>query len=337
MDLKLYIKVVLLLVLTLSVSVNSYSQNSQSSNNVNSLKKIDKVLKPSLNGHDFIISSQTKSPFIQSELKLNIGSGMTVGFELPPVVIDSINVFDGVQGNISLSNFLIQYNAKLNDWLAFWVNFKGTGRFGTQTRSLIYEGINIATGYEFGWLFKVWENKKNMLSGSIYVSNTNINVIGLSDFIKRIVEDSGRVDQNNKISYYVPSLSVIAGARYATAFNKSFGLMAIVEFGYGESTDINSADKFVTNGGLTFDYNMLPNTNIPLGFSLGYYQNSTAILSQQRLNNPQNIVGQISYTGKSDLNLGIEISYAWSKPPATSYYNKSLQFVSLQGNIVYYF
>lgn len=177
MDLKLYIKIVFFLVFTLSVSVNSYSQNGQASDDVVSSKGKEKIFKPSLNGHDFIISSQTKSPFIQSALKLDIGTGQTVGFDLPPVEIDSINVFDGVQGNISLSNFLIQYNARLNDWLAFWVNFKGTGRFGTQTRSLVYEGINIATGYEFGWLFNLWENKKNMLSGSIYVSNNNINVI----------------------------------------------------------------------------------------------------------------------------------------------------------------
>ncbi|HMS65302.1 MAG TPA: hypothetical protein PKD83_08640 [Ignavibacteria bacterium] len=336
MDTKYFYKIILACIFTLSLSVNAFSQNNQIVKKVNSLKDIKKVLKPNLNGHEFIVSNQTKSPFIQTALNLQIGTGQTVGFDLPPVVVDSNNILEGVQGDISLSNAVLQYSAKLNDWLAFWVNFKATGRFGTQTRSLIYEGINFSTGYEFGWLFKLWENKKNLLSGSIYVANNNYNVVGINDFIKGII-DSGRITSNNKLSYYVPSLSVMAGARYATAFNKSFGLMAILEFGYGESTDISGSDKFITNCGLTFDYNMLPKTNIPLGFSLGYFQNSTAILSQQRLNNPQNIVGQISYTGKPDLNLGIEMSYAWSKPPSTSYYDKSLQFLNISGTLIYYF
>lgn len=336
MDFKFIIKITVSFIFIFSISLNSYSQNSQDNDKVNTLKKIDKILKPNLNGHEFIISTHTKSPFIQSALNLDIGTGMTTGFELPPVIIDSSNIFDGVQGEISLSNFLLQYTAKLNDWLAFWLNFKGIGRFGTQTRSLIYEGINIATGYEFGWVFKLWENKKNLLSGTINVSNNNYNIIGLSDFLKGVI-DSGRVTPDNKVTYYVPSLSVIAGARYATAFNKSFGLMAITELGYGESTEINNPDEFIANFGVTFDYNMLPKTNIPIGFTLGYYQNSNAILGQQKFGNPQNIVSQISYTGKPDLNLGIELSYAWSKPPETDYYSKSLQFLSLQGNLIYFF
>lgn len=319
--------------------VKSYSQNNEGSTNKALDKSINKMLRPNLFGHNFSITSQTKSPFTGTYLQMNMGIGQTVGLDLPQIQIDSNIIVTGRVGSITLTDLKIEYQAKLNNWLAFWLNYEIYGRLGTQPRTIFSQGINISTGYEFGWLFKLYEDKRSLLSGSISATNTSYTILNLSSFIKKVIENGG-LTPDNKIVQTIPSLSVVAGLRYAYAFNKSFGLIALLEGGSGESLNKTDGDKFILNGGATFDYDLLPASNVPIGFSLGYYQNTFSILSEEKISTPQNIIAQISYTGKPDLNLGIEFFYAWAKSSFTtsiSNYEKTLQFYRLQGNLIYYF
>ena len=89
--------------------------------------------------------------------------------------------------------------------------------------------------------------------------------------------------------------------------------------------------------GIAADYDFLPKTNVPLGFSLGYFLNSKPNLSEDRFGNPQNIISKISYTGSSDMNAGIEISYEWSKAGILNTNGESLKFLNLNGSFRYYF
>lgn len=297
---------------------------------------VQKLTKPNLNGHNFINISTIKSPFINTSFSITIGAGQTVGFELPPVVIDSVTVINTVKGEVAFSSINFEYQAKLREWLSFWGSVQLNGRLGTKLRSALAQGINLWTGYEFGWLFKLWNNKKNMLSGTVKLTNNNYSIIDLKGFVKKVIETGG-INENNQLFKSVPSLSVTGELRHSVAFNRSMGLTSFIEFGAGESIIRNEGTKGIFILGVAADYDLLPKTNVPLGFSLCYYLNSRPNLSEDRLGNPQNIISKISYTGSSDMNAGIEISYEWSKPKNFSSENKSLKFLNFNGNFRYYF
>ncbi|MBL8006466.1 MAG: hypothetical protein JNJ56_02960 [Ignavibacteria bacterium] len=300
------------------------------------LHKSLKNPKPNLNGHNFSVTPQTKSPFIKTSIDIAMGLGQTVGLKPIEITIDTITVSKNINGNLVLSGLYLEFETKLREWLSFWVNFQINDRLGTNGSTLFAEGLNLSIGYEFGWMFKLWEDKKNILSGSFNLSNSSITIMSIDKYIRQLIEN-GIGNPENSLIYTVPSLSFVGGLRYATAFNKSLGLIALAEIGYGEKINSDNEGIFMFNGGATFDYDLMPKTNIPIGFSLGYYQNSYSRLSDQKISNPQNILGQISYTGKPDLSLGLVISYSWSKIQDSKYYTDAIKFLSFQGNFKYYF
>lgn len=295
----------------------------------------DAIKKPNLGGHNFTTVSHIKSPFINTSLEMVMGLGKTSDFELPPLQIDSISI-NVLKGDIAYTTLGLQYQTSLRDWLAFNAGFRLNGRVGTESRSLIAQGINLSTGFKLGWLAKLYESKKSMLSGSLTVSNDSYTIVDLEGFIKKIIE-SGTITEDNRLLQTVPALSVMGGVSYAAAFNETFGLISYVEGGFGESIDRSESDKWIVNLGVSFDYDMLPKLRVPLGFALGYHQNSTPLLSQERLGNPQNIIGMISYTGRDDLEAGIEFTYEWSKPESFNTHGKYLKFMNVYGKLKYYF
>ena len=333
MHIKKNFQYLLSLILILTCFQTSYSQKYKDKiTNLNERK----ITKPNLNGHNFINLSSIKSPFINTSFNFTMGAGQTVGFNLPPVVIDSVTVINTVRGDVAFTSLNFEYQAKLRDWLSFWGSIQLNGRLGTKLRSVFAQGINVSTGYEFGWLFKLWKNKNNMLSGAVKLSNYNYSVIDLKGFVKKIIETGG-ISEDNKLFQSIPSLSVSGELRHSIAFNRSLGVTSIIEIGSGESISRDEDTKGIFIIGLAADYDFLPKTNFPLGFSLGYFLNSKPNLSEDRLGNPQSIISKISYTGSSDMNAGIEISYEWTKPQIFNTNGKRIKFLNLNGSFRYYF
>ena len=67
---------------------------------------------------------------------MNMGVGQTVGLDLPQIQIDTNIIVTGRVGSITLTDLKIEYQAKLNNWLAFWLNYEIYGRLGTQPRTI---------------------------------------------------------------------------------------------------------------------------------------------------------------------------------------------------------
>ena len=332
MQLKNYIIILKLLAIIFVTTLNSFAQETEVKNK---MQKDIYLTKPTLNGHSFSNISSLKSPFINSSFNIIVGAGQSVGFELPAIEIDTFK-FKPVKGDVAFSVINFEYKAKLRDWLSFWIDFQLNGRLGTELRSVFSQGVNVSTGYEFGWLFKLWENHKNMLSGAVKVVNMNYSVIDLKGYVENIIQ-TGEISDNNILFQSVPSLSFSGELRHAVAFNKSLGLSSYIEFGAGEPINRDEDLETMLLLGVAADYDLLPKSDIPIGFSLGYFQNSKPKLSDERFTNPQNIISKISYTGSKDMNAGIEISYEWSKPNVSNTDSIILKFVNIYGNFRYYF
>lgn len=291
----------------------------------NSKAQTDTTSHPvSLDGHKFIINSTLGSPFTNTTFKNILGAGQTMNLEIPPIVIRGRPVVQ-LQGEIVFTNLIFEYQQEIRDWLAFYGEVRLIGRLGTETGTLISQGVNLVTGYNLGWKFKVLETKKLKLATSLSISKLSYTSLDLPTFIQGII-DSGKVTPGNKLVGYTPLLRGGAAINAAYAFNKTFGAMARLYVDYGESAKRGESDLFNYNYGLAIDADLYPNHNIPLGFLFGFYHASLPTFRETNTRDPNELLLQINYTGKKYLNIGAEVNYRWYLPEKFDNYINFLTF-----------
>jgi len=259
-----------------------------------------------------MINSVIGSPFIETYLDTRLGGGQTVKFEIQPITIDSQKVLQ-LNGNLVYTLLDIKYQQKIKDWMAFNGRVSVQGRLGAELGALLTEGINIGTGFNFGWLFKLYQSKDFALSGSLDVFNNSYTAVNLRKFIQGVI-DSGKIVPSNKLVYEIPLLKAGSALTCAYAFNKTFGLTANFTAQYGDAATTTSESKWYINYGAVFDADLLPKQNVPIGFMLGFFHNTLLIPTDEVVTQPNNLLFQINYTGKQDLNLGLEMNYQVYKP-----------------------
>ncbi|MBK8983663.1 MAG: hypothetical protein IPM38_15440 [Ignavibacteria bacterium] len=285
-----------------------------------------------LKGHKFMVNSNIGTPFIQTFLQSRLGAGQTVNLKIPAVTIDTQEVIQ-LRGDLIYTNLDIEYQQMIKDWMAFRVKLSIAGKLGTKPGALISEGVNAASGYELGWLFKLYQNKELALSGSLDVFNKSYTVIDLNRFIQGVI-DSGRITPSNTLVNTHSTVRAGGSIRFAYAFNRTFGFTGNFNAQFGESIDLTDINKWYFEYGGIFDADLLPVQNVPLGFVLGFYHNSLPLTSEQIQSEPNNILFGINYTGKQDLNLGLEVNYQFYKP---NNFDENIKFVNMSLNMRYFF
>lgn len=278
----------------------------------------------SLNGHKFVINSTLGSPFTNTTFKNILGAGQTINLQIPAIVINDRTLVQ-LQGEIVYTNLAFEYQQEIRDWLAFYGELRVVGRLGTETGTLISQGVNLVTGYNLGWKFKVLETKKLRLSTNLNIAKSSYTTFDLPAFIKGII-DSGKVTPGNKLVGYTPLLRGGVGVHAAYAFDETFGAIAKLFVDYGESVKRGENDLFNYNYGLAFDADLYPKHNVPLGFLLGFYHASLPTFREQTSRDPNELLFQINYTGKKYLNIGAEVNYRWYLPEKFDDYINFLTF-----------
>jgi len=258
--------------------------------------------KTELNGHSFITNSIIEDPFVNTSFRLSAGVGSSSNYDVP-LVIQGKEI-KGVFGQLTYGAFDVSYRHKIKDWLAFSFGAKLRGQLGSERISMITEGIDIGTGFNFGWIFKVYESKKFMLSSSLAISSQSVTIFNMSDFVEKIIEN-GEITPDNKLVKTTNITAGMLGIRTAYAFSRTFGCIGKLNAGYGES--ISSKNKGYFDAGISIDADLDPKLNVPIGFALGYDWNNFST-TDINLTNPQNIIFQINYTGRKDFDLGVEMN-----------------------------
>ena len=142
--------------------------------------------KPELYGHKFISTSLVSGPYMNTTFELSAGIGNSSNYDIPLVINDK--EVKGLFGQITYGTLYIKYRQKIKNWMSFDITMNMKGRLGSQTISLLTEGINIGTSFNIAWNFKTVETKKFMLSTGLTISNANVSLFNLHDFIKKIIE-----------------------------------------------------------------------------------------------------------------------------------------------------
>lgn len=285
-----------------------------------------------LNGHKFMINSLVGSPFIQTYLQNRLGGGRTIDLTIPEIKIDTQHVID-LKGDLVSTTLDIEYQQAIKKWMAFRIKINIAGKSGTEAGALLSEGVNVVFGYELGWLFKLYRTKEFALSGSLDLLNRSYTIIDLQSYIKDII-DSGRVVKSEKFVTNVSSLRAGGTLKGSYAFNQTFGFTGNINALYGESVDRTSKGKWFFEYGGLFDADLLPKQNVPIGFLVGFYHTALPTTSDQTATEPNNLLAGINYTGRRDLNLGLELNYQVYRPTG---FDESIKIVSAIMNFRYFF
>src|SRR4030095_10560325 len=284
-----------------------------------------------LDGHTFITNSVVNNPFIKSYLKSALGIGQTVDYTVPVHDLNGEEIA-ALKGNLIFATLNIEFQQAIRDWLAFYGEFTVLTRIGSEAQALIASGVNLSTDFKLGWHIRLLRSRKSQLSTFIHVENNSATTIDLLSFAKGVI-DSGKVVPSNQFVNTTPVTTVNSGLRYAYAFNRTLGLQAEFEFGYGSSLDREKENQWTTSWGVSFDCDFYPKYSVPIGI-LFAYQNSNYDNTQIVNGLPVQFLLQINYTGREDFEFGIAANYQTFKEKA---YGTRLQFINLGTIFKYYF
>jgi hypothetical protein len=288
---------------------------------------------PVLNNHYFIPNSDFNSPFITTFFKTGIGGGTSLN--RIPIYADNGNRLLGtLEGENTYVSADVQVQIKAKDWLAAWFLYQANARIGTSKPSILANGVTSITGFEFGWMLRLWQNKKNILTGTISINNSDVSALNLSRFIKDIIAnpDSNRIPLREARNL----LNGGAGLRYAHTFSDMAGLRAFVSASYGESMLKGNKHVWKFDSGILGSLNFSRSHNIPFGINLGYSIQKFALFEGQQEDNTYSILLKLAYTGREEYNIGMEFTHIRTAAPLIKGEN-TLEYVASSFVMVYYF
>lgn len=315
----IYIFLILLLPLSLSAQTDSLEANKRSL--------------PVLNDHYFIPNTGFPSPFMTTFFKTGIGGGSSLN-KIPIYAFDGdvlLGTFEGENTYIT-ADIHVQVEAK--DWLAVWFRYQAFARIGSSTPTILAHGVTSVTGFEFGWMLRLWHSKKSQLSGTISINNGSVSAINLLNFIKDTIVNPDSI--STSLSSKRNPLDGGVGLLYAYSFSDMIGIQAFVNAKYGESLMKDNKNVWTYDTGILGSLNFIHSHNVPLGLNLGYRIQKFSLFEGQQEDNTKSILFKVSYTGREEYNIGLEFSHVLTAAPLIKSEN-TLEFLSTVFVMVYYF
>jgi hypothetical protein len=111
-----------------------------------------------LGGHYFTPSNSIKPPFILTHVRMSLGIGGINDLKYPLLDLGD-KEFLYLQGDVFAALLSFEYQHAIKDWLAVYVRFGLIGRLGSDFGTLLRQGVNYATTFKIGWMYKYYELK----------------------------------------------------------------------------------------------------------------------------------------------------------------------------------
>jgi len=275
---------------------------------------VNKISLPVLDNHKFIVNNNVRSPFIKTYFSNVLGFGQALDLQVPIMQIDGEEVY-ALRGTLYFLNLGFEYQYAVTDWLAVWVQFAISSRIGDGAQTLLAQGINATTNFELGWMFKLMETKKSLLSGTVNMWNNSGTIIDIYNYIKNII-DEGELTPDNQLLITRNFIQLGGGLRYAWAVSDLVGVNLLGEFAYGESVDRKNENELYYNLAASADLDLNRIVNVPIGFVVGLKVNSFISGSDTSVKNKvSSIFLKTTYTGEDDFLIGLD--FLWKQMPLT--------------------
>jgi hypothetical protein len=283
---------------------------------------------PQLNGHRFSPTRTVRDPWVRSYVVSNLGLGQAVDLLQPGIVIGG-DTIPGIAGDLLYATLDFEYQQKITDWFAFRAGYAVDARLGTELGTLLARGVNTITGFEIGWLARVLESERDMLSLDFQVSNKSMTAVDIAGFVEDVIEgiDASIVRKSN-------TLRVSGGGRYAHAFSNLFGIIAMGNLGIGESVRRDEDDELFVQLGGQLDFDLNAWREIPLNVALGYLYDSYPEASEDVNGSISTGYLRLGYVARDDFTIGLQFS--GSSVPLAGDENRA-KFGIVEFDLRYYF
>ncbi len=182
---------------------------------------------PVLGEHKFMPNTIVLDPFIKTYVRNGAGLGSALSLRLPAIHLQDSLIYS-FGGELIFGTFDIEYHHAVKDWLAVWGRINIFARIGTNTQSILSQGVSAIYGFDFGWLINLMKQDNTMLSLSLSLDNGGVTLLNVLNFINEI--DTSDASRDVSLVNSIHSLQVGSGLRFAWAVSKLFGIYASASF-----------------------------------------------------------------------------------------------------------
>ncbi len=259
--------------------------------------------KPMLGGHAFHMNDQAKSPFIKTYLAGSIGMGNTGTMYFSGYIVGDKVILD-FSGQLMFFNAGLEYQQRVNDWLAIYFNYGLVGRVGSDVSTILVDGLNSLSGGSIGWLIRLYHNDRFQLSGTLYLQNLSGSFVDIVGYINDLLDSV----PNPEITKNIPVMNGGVGLKGAWAASQTIGVLFETDFLYGESF-VRGVNSFFTGISLSGDVDFNPRYQVPVGLNFGYAFSSRPENTLLEFDHTNIFHLRIGYTGSSDFDVGLQFSF----------------------------
>lgn len=275
---------------------------------------------PVLSGFRFMPTDVIHDPFINTYIKLNLGTAEALDLESYIRGLEG-NILDTVSGNISYISGEMEFQFAVNEWLAFNASYGGNTRIGSNTYTILTSGISYTTGFTLGGKARIWQSDQIMLSGSIDYTLNDVFLYSIYDFVKKVHEAGGINDSTNVSMLEKESLpKTFINLNFAYSPADYFGVLVMAGYGASKVFDSKLKGNVRLGAAASIDFLNVGFISFPVGI-LGSLRYNSFSETGEDVNDLFTYGTRISYTGHKDFDIGIESTYQSLK------YNKNDQRV----------
>ena len=259
--------------------------------------------RPYLAGHHFTETVDVPSPFVRSFVRNRLGAGKA--FDLETTIPDlEGEPLVGLKGDLIFAILDFEYQYAVKDWIALRARFVGAGRLGSDTLSLLSQGITMTTGFDFGWLIRLREYEKTALSMDLNISNRAFTGVNISQYVEDIVAGDPAT-----LVKKTPSFRGSLGLRFAWAVSPLLGVSARAATGYGESMERTKEDEMFWRLSTCLDFDLRTKMSAPVGVGIGHTYDTFPEFGGDVAEGIHATFLRFSYLGRDDFLLSLDISH----------------------------
>jgi hypothetical protein len=258
-----------------------------------------------LGGYRFIPASKVEDPFITHHFRNSTGVSIASNVDVPIIIINTTppDTLLSLNGNLLFVGANFGYQHVVHPRVAVHVFAGALSRIGTSGQALLSQGVTALTSSGLGTTVELWRNERVLLSGLLNVGHGQALVVNLVKFAEDVIESG---PENASILTTDEGGTIDGGLALAWAPNPWSGVTAFGQIGYSRietrdddllwrlagtgSVDFGQRDQAPVGLLLTVDIDRLKPKSVAGG---------TAVA----------IGGGIFYTGREDINLGLEIHW----------------------------
>jgi hypothetical protein len=257
--------------------------------------------RPAIGEHTFLSSANVPDPFVRTYVRQSLGLAQAVDLQFPLGIVDG-DTLALLEGNLSYAVLDFEYQQAVKNWLAMRGRFSLRSRIGTDGTSLLTAGVQLNTGFEFGWLIRLIQTNRVVLSAAADVSNRTFDVVDIGQFVRDVV---ARVP-NAQLTDHIPAVRGNGGLRFGWGASRLFGFTALAQAGYGDAARRDRAGEFLYALGTTLDFNLGAVTPVPIGVGVSYDQTS-AVQQVDAESDARTVSLRLGYTGRPDFMIGLDV------------------------------